>query len=182
MLQFLPKNEKPSFEDFYESNYNRVLYHVKGKITNHEDAEDLTSAIFTYCYAHYEDYDPEKSSITTWLYLIVNSRIKNYYRDHDAVAFADYEVVSETMQDHSVDLDEGVYMEQLHGALMKAIGRLPERQKQIVMMSYFQNLTSDQIAKKLGLTSGNVRVLLSRALDKLAKDNERLWEEFTNHG
>lgn len=182
MLKFLPKNQKPDYEDFYSSNYSRVLYHVRGKITNSQDAEDLTSEVFTYCYVHYEDYDPEKSSITTWLYLIVNSRIKNYYRDHDSVSYADYEVVSDTMQDQSIDLDEGVYLEQLHNALMKAIDRLPERQRQIVMMRYFQNLSSEEIAKKLGLTPGNVRVLLSRSLDKLSKDNEKLWEEFTNHG
>ena len=182
MLKFIPKNQKPDYEEFYESNYSRVLYHVRGKINNEQDAEDLTSEVFVYCYSHYDDYDPEKSSITTWLYLIVNSRIKNYYRDHDSVSFADYEVVSDTMQDQSIDLDEGVYLEQLHATLMKAINRLPERQKQIVMMSYFQHMSSDEIARRLCLTPGNVRVLLSRALAKLAKDNEQMWEEFGNNG
>ena len=182
MLKFIPKNQKPDYEEFYESNYSRVLYHVRGKINNEQDAEDLTSEVFVYCYSHYDDYDPEKSSITTWLYLIVNSRIKNYYRDHDSVSYADYEVVSDTMQDQSIDLDEGVYLEQLHATLMKAINRLPERQKQIVMMSYFQHMSSDEIAGRLCLTPGNVRVLLSRALAKLAKDNEQMWEEFGNNG
>lgn len=180
MLKLLPQNKKPAYEDFYSNNYSRVLYYVRNKISNNEDAEDLTSEVFLYCYSHYEDYDPEKSSITTWLYLIVNSRVKNYYRDH--ITYADYEAVSETMQDQSIDLDEGVYLEQLHGVLMKAINNLPERQQKIVMMRYFQNLSSDDIAKKLGITPGNVRVLLSRALDKLSTFNEGHWKEFTNHG
>ena len=82
MLQLLPKNQKPDYDDFYKDNYNRVVNYVKNKINNYEDAEDLASEVFLYCYSHYEEYDSEKSGITTWLYLIVNSRIKNYYRDH----------------------------------------------------------------------------------------------------
>ena len=67
MLKLLPKKEKPDYEDFYSSNYGRVLYYVKNKINSVEDAEDLTSEVFVYCYSHYDDYDPEKSSITTSL-------------------------------------------------------------------------------------------------------------------
>ena len=181
MLKLLPKKEKPDYEDFYSTNYGRVLYYVKNKINAAEDAEDLVSEVFMYCYSHYEDYDPEKSSITTWLYLIVNSRIKNYYRDHN-VTYVDYEVVSETMQDQSIDLDEGVYLEQLHGALMKAIKTLPERQQKIVMLRYFENCSSEEIAVRLSISPGNVRVLLSRALDKLSKMNDDYWKEFKNNG
>lgn len=180
MLTLLPKRQVPPYEEFYTQNYSRVLYYVRGKISSAEDAEDLTSEVFLYCYSHYDDYDPDKSSLTTWLYLIVNSRVKNYYRDH--VSFADYESVSETLQDHSIDLDEGVYLEQLHAALMDAIGQLPERQQTIVKMRYFENRSGEEIAQCLGITPGNVRVLLSRALNKLSSLNNQYWKEFTNHG
>ena len=180
MLKLLPKNQKPLYEDFYQDNYGRVLYYVRQKIACAEDAEDLVSEVFLYCYSHYGDYDPEKSSITTWLYLIVNSRVKNYYRDH--VTYADYESVVDTVQDQSIDLDAGIYLEQLHDVLMKAIKTLPERQQKIVMMRYFQNYSSEEIARYLGTTPGNVRVLLSRALDKLSSNNDKYWKEFRNHG
>lgn len=176
MLKLLPKKEIPTYEEFYESNYTRVLYYVKNKISSVEDAEDLTSEIFIYCYRHFDDYDPEKSSLTTWLYLIVNSRIKNYYRDH--VSNVDYEAVCDTIQDMNIDLDQGVYLEQLHNTLMHAIKTLPERQQKIIYMSYFQNMQSDEIAQVLGLTPGNVRVLLSRAIDKLSKTYSENWKEF----
>lgn len=181
MLKLLPKREKPDYEVFYSENYDRVLYYVKNKLSSLEDAEDLTSEVFTYCYTHYDDYDPEKSSVTTWLYLIVNSRVKNFYRDH-SVTNVDYEAVSETMQDQSIDLDQGIYLEQLHGALMRAIQSLPERQQKIVMMRYFENRSGEEIAERLGTTPGNVRVLLSRALDKLATLNDGYWKEYRNNG
>lgn len=180
MLKLLPKNEKPDYDTFYSQNYSKVLYYVKNKINSAEDAEDLTSEVFAYCWQHYDDYDPEKSAVTTWLYLIVNSRVKNYYRDH--VTFADYDTVAQVMEDEHIDLDQGVYLEQLHGVLMRAIRTLPERQQKIVMMRYFQNLSGDEIARELGISPGNVRVLLSRALDKLSNMNDNYWKEFRNNG
>jgi RNA polymerase sigma-70 factor (ECF subfamily) len=180
MIKFISKIQKPAYETFYCENYDRVLYYVKNKINSVEDAEDLVSEVFLYCYSHYDDYDPEKSSITTWLYLIVNSRIKNYYRDH--VTYADYEAVAEVVQDEKIDLDAGVYLEQLHNSLMNAIKRLPERQQKVVMMRYFQNYSANEIATRLEISPGNVRVLLSRALDKLESSNEDFWKEFKNYG
>lgn len=180
MLKMLPKKIKPDYESFYADNHDRVLHYVQNKRANYEDAEDLTSEVFLYCYRNFENYDPEKGSITTWLYLIVNSRLKNHYRDH--VSYVDFETISETMHDQGIDLDESVYIEQLHSALMQAIQSLPERQQTIIKMRYFQNCSSDEIGKKLGLSPGNVRVLLSRALNKLAVSNERYWKEFKNHG
>lgn len=180
MLTILPKNPIPPYEEFYADNYKRVLHYLRNKIASNEDAEDLASDVFVYCYSHYDTYDPQKSSLTTWLYLIVNSRLKNYYRDH--VTYADFETVAETMQDQNIDLDEGIYLEQLHGALMRAIKTLPERQQKIVMMRYFQNCSANEIAERLRISPGNVRVLLSRALDKLASSNDAFWKEYKNHG
>lgn len=182
MLKLIQKNSVPSYEEFYTENQPRVLRYVRGKLDSPEDAEDLVSAVFTYCFEHYGEYDPEKSAITTWLYLIVNSRVKNYYRDHGSSRYADYETVSQVMEDQNIDLDQGVYLEQLRSRLMRAIDRLPERQRQIVLLSYFQNASSEEIAKKLGTTPGNVRVLLSRALKKLSAEYENDWKEFINHG
>ena len=180
MLKLLPQNKKTSYEDFYAAHYNQVLNYTRNKVTVAEDAEDLVSDVFLYCYHHYENYDPEKSSMTTWLYLILNSRIKNYYRDH--VTYADYEVVSDVMQDESIDLDQGVYLEQLHSFIMKAIRSLPQRQQTIITMRYFEDRSTEEIATALGITPGNVRVLLSRALDKLSSRNEAYWKEFKTNG
>ena len=139
-----------------------------------EDAEDLASDIFLYCFTHYEEYNPDKSSIITWLYMIVNSRIKNYYRDHKI--HIDLDSMSGFLQDESIDLDSGIFIEQLHNSLMTAIYKLPERQQNIVLMRYFEEKSSDEIAKIMNLSPGNVRVLLSRSLDTLERYCGRILE------
>ena len=172
--------QQPDYETFYRENYNRVLNYVYKKISHKEDAEDLTSEVFLYCYRHYDDYDPSKGKRSTWLYLITNSRIKNYYRDH--VISEDYDEIAETLQDMGIDLDRGLYLEQLREKLLQAISRLPERQQTIVKMRYFENRSGEEIARQLGITPGNVRVMLSRAIDKLAAIDPEQWEEFVPIG
>lgn len=156
--------EKPSFQDFYHENYQKVLNYTVKKIGHYQNAEDLVGEVFIYCFNHYDDYDPEKSTLSTWLYLIVNSRIKNFYRD--SRAFLDLDSLIGVAEDKT-DMDRSIYLEQLKVLLEQALGTLPERQRRIVLMRYFEDKSSKDIASELGMTSANVRVQLSRALDTL---------------
>ena len=165
MLRLIPQSEKPPYEDVYNANYSKVVQYLNKKIGNISDAEDLASEVFLYAYKHYDEYDPKKSSVNTWLYLIVNSRLKNHYRD--AKAYVDIESVIGVLEDESVNLEKCIYLEEVGLQVRKAIGELPERQAQIVKMRYFDQLSCGEIAEKLKMTPGNVRVQLSRALDKL---------------
>lgn len=70
-----------NFDEFYESNYRKVYVYFVRKGMIHCEAEELTQEVFLYCYNHFSDYDPCKSAITTWLYVIASSRFKNYCRD-----------------------------------------------------------------------------------------------------
>lgn len=172
--------QQPDYETFYRDNYNRVLNYVYKKISHREDAEDLTAEVFVYCFRHYSEYDPAKGKLSTWLYLITNSRIKNYYRDH--VISEGYDEIAETLQDMGIDLDRGIYLEQLRDCLMHAISRLPERQQTIIKMRYFENRSGEEIAQHLGITPGNVRVLLSRAIDKLSAFDAVHWGDYVPDG
>lgn len=158
---------KPSFQEFYSEYYQKVVFYINKKISNPFDAEDLASEIFLYCYSHYDDYDPQKSALSTWLYLIVNSRIKNHYRD--AKTYVDLESLVGALSDDTIDMDACIYLQQMKQQLEKAMNRLPDRQRQIVKMRYFEEKSNAEVAVALGMTQINVRVQLSRALDILEK-------------
>ena len=159
--------DKIPFEQVYEKYYLEVLRYAQSKMGSFHDAEDLVGDSFFYCYQHYEQYDPAKSSITTWLYLIVNSRIKNYYRDRKE--HVDYSELEEVLFSDEPDLDRAVYLEELRQYLSDALAMLPEKPRKAVILRYFHNKEFSEIANALDTTPGNIRVALSRALDKLEK-------------
>lgn len=158
----------PDFEVFYEENYSKVLFYLVKKMPNRDDAEDLAGEVFLYCYSHYDDFDPIKSSITTWLFLIVNSRLKNYYRDRrERVDIGEME---NYLFEEADEMDKAVYLEQLREKIAACLDKLPERQREIIILRYFKEMDYAAIADRLGMTAGNVRVVLSRTLDKLEKE------------
>ena len=174
------RGEKPPFEAVYDKFYFDIFRYVNTRLNNRQDAEDLTGDIFLYCYAHYEEYDPEKSAVSTWLYLVTNSRLKNHYRDRRD--WVDMEEVEAFLFAEGEELDRAVFLEQLRGELAKALALLPERQQKAVVMRFFEERDFAQIAAELDTTEGNVRVILSRALDKLEKQCAGLrefWGETT---
>lgn len=171
------RGEKPPFEAVYEEYYQPLLRYLSKKTGSLQDAEDLTSETFLYCYRTYDSYDPEKSAVSTWLYLAANSRLKNHYRDRrEHVEISELENL---LPAEETDMERAAYLDQLRAFLAKKLETLPERQQQVIAMRYFQEKEYDEIADALGTTAGNVRVILSRALDRLKKEMPDLKEDWS---
>lgn len=167
MLELLPQKQKSPFDEFYQSWYQKTVQYIYKKTGNFQDAEDIAGDVFLYCFDHYSAYDPAKSSVSTWLFLIVNSRIKNYYRDakHNVALDA----IEGLIADGQGDLDECLYWEDILNKVSLAIEKLDERKQKIIKLRYFEEKTSDEIAAIMGITPVNARVLLSRAITALEK-------------
>jgi RNA polymerase sigma-70 factor (ECF subfamily) len=139
--------QKPSFEELYYEYYGKINRYIRNKINNKTDADDLTQESFEYCYKAYDSFDPERSSISTWLFLIVNSRIKNYYRDRKVNDnIEDYDNLLPSADN---DMDRAVYLEELKKAMLMAINKLPEKQRTAVIQKFFLNKSHKEIAQAL---------------------------------
>lgn len=97
------------FESFYEQYIQQVRRYLSGKMGNAQDAEDLTSEIFEYCFRQYHTFDPGKASLRTWLYVVVNSRYKNYLRSRrcfeDIEDYMEFTASDETPMEQAAELD-----------------------------------------------------------------------------
>lgn len=164
-------DKKTAFEQFYNLNYNKVYRHIVKKIGNLHDAEDIASEVFIYCYRHFESYDPNKASLGTWLYLVTNSRIKNYYRDKKQGI--SIESLDESLEDVDAGPEELAEFEHCREWLAEALKSLPEQSRRVVILKYFYGLSANEIASETGITSSYVRTMLSRALDKLEENYKK---------
>lgn len=166
VIAFQKKNVL-TFEVAYEQFYEKILAFFCRKISNRADAEDLTEEVFTYCYKNWSSYDPEKASLSTWIYLVANSRYKNYCRDHKMFVDIDerVDIADETFD----DMEKALYVQELRRVLNNALENLTDRQRKIVVLKYFEGLGTDEIAGLLQSTPNNVRVQLSKALKNMKK-------------
>lgn len=159
--------EKIDFEYEFNKNYQKALAYTYKKIGDFHAAEDLVMNSFYICYKKINEFDSKKASFATWLYVILNNKIKNYYRDHKE--YSDYEEQEIIVFGFEDELIETYYLANMRNKIADAIMELNEMQRKIVIFRYFGNKNATEIANELNISSGNVRIQLMRALEKLKK-------------
>lgn len=153
------------FEAFYSEYYDKVFKYILKKTGNFHAAEDLTMDTFTSCYRHFDNYDESKASLGTWVFTIASNKLKNYYRSEQGFAeLQENAAVDDGMEDAVV---EAQHLAELRDVLADALETLNEVQQQIIILKYFKNKTSKDIAQITGLSPDNVRAIASRTVKKL---------------
>lgn len=164
-------HKKQSFEEYFEQYYQQLFHFLKKKVSSVQSAEDLAMDIFTACYQKFDSFDPARASFGTWLYVIANNKLKNYYRDRKT--FDEIDETFSVQEDFEDSILAAEYLGSVRDALCDALESLPQVQREIVIYKYFHNKKSGEIALLVGLTPGNVRQQLSRALRKLKEYLDR---------
>lgn len=171
-----PVNKKPDGEDqlmekdiLFEQNYKKyysiVYKYILRRISDPHQAEELTMNAFETCYEKLESYDSGKASFSTWLYTIVNNKLKNYYRDRKI--YTDIDDCREMISGFEEEILAAEYIKEMRNNLADALKSLNETQRNIIILKYFKEKSSVEISNILGITAVNVRVNLSRATAKL---------------
>lgn len=163
--------EQKEFEDIYQEYYSRVLQYIRKRVPHLYDAEELVGDIFTNFYRSKDTYDPSRCSVSAWLYVLAGNRLKNYYRDKKVcLSVEEIDVLELSTQE---DPEEIYLLAQKREELLRALETLPVRERSIIIKKYYQNKTSEEIAREMNLTPVNVRVILKRSLKKLKNAMEK---------
>jgi len=135
----------------------RVYSYVAYRVGDGPDAEDITSETFERALRYKKSYDASKGEPAAWLIGIARRCIEGRPLSH--------ELSSEHLEtaDHR-DLEDDALR---RIALSGAVGRLEERDRELIALRYGADLTARQIADVLGAKTNTVEVALHRALGRL---------------
>ena len=152
-------------------NYSDSLLQYVAKHTNNkEDAADIVQEVFLSCYKYKDKFDETKCGEHAWLYILAKNRLKNYYRDKKTVVS-----LEEQVTEPEADIDyakQVIHMMTCRELTAEALQQLDPRSQKIIVLRFFQGKSHEEIADLMGLSTGNVRVIQSRAL--------KVMEEFLN--
>lgn len=142
-----------------------LLRFLMSHTNNREDAEDLMQDVFTSCYKAQERFDSTKCSEVAWLFIIAKNKLKNYYRDKkNTVSLDAIDIEQKDTKDY---MEQAVHVMHCREVAAKAIKKLDERSQKIILLRFFEEKSHDEIAEIMNLTTGNVRVIQSRALKQM---------------
>lgn len=158
-----------SFENYYKNNQKKIIMYLVKKIGNISDAEDIAQDVFFSCLKNIDNYDSNKSALSTWIYVSVQNRLKNYYRDNKKHQSYNGSFLYEEI-DNCSEIEKSIEIEQVRSEIASAMKEMSSLQRQVVLCKYFKYMTTKEIAEKLKITPQYVRVSLSRALKMLQNE------------
>lgn len=143
------------FAALFADNYGEVVRYVERRLADSEVARELANECFLIAW---RQFDPNAPFARTWLYTTARNLLANEYRrrrrEFDARVWLVGPQTTDVPRDDRVDL-------------ISALRRMPEDQREVLALSYWEGLSAEEISKVLGISNGNARVRLSRARAQL---------------
>lgn len=142
----------------------RLYWHIRRMLVNHDDTDDILQDTFAKAYAGLAGFRGE-SSIYTWLFRIATNETLNFIEKRKRElsggrGYADY--LRQNLA------DDGQFSgSELQRHLQIAIQQLPERQRMVFNLRYFDELKFDDISQLLGVTTGALKASYHHAAQKI---------------
>jgi RNA polymerase sigma-70 factor (ECF subfamily) len=168
----------PSFKELVERYRQRAYLFAMGMVHNSDDASDLSQEAFVRVYKHLSKFD-NNYPFRVWLFHILANLCRNHLRQrktHGNVVVATDDEKFLTAVDRR-DPEMAMGKAELQAQVWKAIGLLPEKFREIIILSHFQEMTYDQMAEALEIPRGSVMSRLYYARVRLREILENMGVE-----
>jgi RNA polymerase sigma-70 factor (ECF subfamily) len=136
--------------------YQQLLYwQIRKILLNHEDTDDVLQNVFIKVYRGLHNFKGD-SKLSTWMYRIAYNESMTFLKKKSRTV----KIESAELQEYLVDqLEADVYFsgDDIQMELQKALARLPDRQRQVFNMRYYDEIKFKDIAEILELSEGAVK-------------------------
>ncbi len=158
--------DNKSFERYFKQLFPSLTYYAFKIIRDYDTAKDVVHEAFTKLWENRKNIDTQ-GNVKSYLYRSVHNLSLNYIRDNKK--FADIENSPEAGE-YPIETGDKIETAELEQAIIETIESMPERMKQVFILSRYEGLTYKEISQKLGISDKTVEVHISRAL-KILRDN-----------
>lgn len=171
LLLRVAQGDREAFADLFAVLAPKVKAYLMRLGSDAASAEDLAQDVMVTIWRKSGQFDPTRSSVMTWTFVIArNRRIDSLRREDSAVT---YGAVPPEKEDDADLADDIVAGEEGDALMRQAIQRLPPDQQEVVRRSFFEDEPHSAIAEALGLPLGTVKSRLRIAFGKLRSHMEK---------
>jgi len=155
------------FPEVYEVFFARIYSYIRCRIGSDAAAEDISSSVFQKALSRFGQYDPARGNMAQWLFGIARNEVNSYLRKAAVLKFLPLDLFGdifsgEAGQDPGT-ADSGGDMAEL----VSALGTLETRERDIITLKFYSEMTNREIAKVTGLSESNIGTILYRCMAKL---------------
>lgn len=154
-----------AFHILVKTYQERLYWHIRKIVMNHDDADDVLQNTFMKVWRSVDKFR-EESSLYTWLYRIATNESITFLNSKKRKANVSLGEESDYLMDNLTS-DPYFDGDEIQMKLQKAIVRLPEKQRVVFNMKYFEDMKYDDMAEILDTSVGALKASYHHAAKKV---------------
>ena len=167
LMLFKEGQEHYAFNLLVDKYSERLYWHIRKMVLSHEDADDLLQDVLVKVWNSLSGFR-EESKLFTWLYRIATNEALTFIKRAKLRAFL-------SLTDHAEKLDRRLAADpyfngdNIQRIFYKAISKLPQKQRAVFTMRYFEEMSYEDISEILGGSVGALKASYHHAYHKIQK-------------
>lgn len=160
-----PETKEKAFKTLIQEYKERLYWHIRKIVLDHEDANDVIQNTFIKIHLNIDKFKGD-SSLYTWMYRIATNESINFINSKSSkIGLQNQEWIESKAEglkaDSYFDGDEAALI------LQKLIAKLPEKQRIVFNMKYFDGMSYQTISEILGTSEGALKASYHHAVQKI---------------
>ncbi|MBR1510227.1 MAG: RNA polymerase sigma factor [Bacteroidales bacterium] len=160
------------FHQLVKDYSEQLWWHVRRMVGTQEDADDLLQEIFLKVWNALPSFRGE-SGLYTWIWRIATNETLNWLRKERVRAALRFSSIDAEME-RRIQADPFFNGTEAQRELSKAVAKLPEKQRQIFVMRWWDELSYDEISAITGTSVGALKASFHIAQKKIKLNLEEL--------
>ncbi|MDX2303258.1 MAG: RNA polymerase sigma factor [Microscillaceae bacterium] len=160
-----PDSRNFAFNRLVRKYQEKIYWHVRKMVIDHDDANDLTQDIFVKIWKNLDNFQGN-SQLYTWMYKIATNECLSFLNKKRKRFLIPLVDVNKNLS-HKLDHDEYISGDEVQIKLQKALLKLPDKQRLVFNMKYFDEMKYEEISEVLGTSVGALKASYHLAVKKI---------------
>ena len=160
-----PKTRRKAFEQLVNQYSEQLYWQVRRIVLIHEDADDVLQNVFLKAWSKLDTFHQE-SKISTWLYRIALNESLDFMRKKKTQVVSSDD--AETMVGSTLMADDYFNGTEAEAMLQEAVAQLPDVQRTVFNMRYFNDMKYSEISEILQTSEGSLKASYHIAVKKIS--------------
>ena len=165
------EKKEQAFNALVQEYKERLYWHIRRFTCSHEDADDLLQETFIKLWGALDSFKGA-SSLFTWVYKIATNEALNFLRKKKVRSILQMESLENVLW-KKIDEDPYFNGNEVQRQLHKAIQKLPEKQRLVFNLRYFDELSYNEISEILNTSPGSLKASYHHAYVKIKDELEK---------
>jgi RNA polymerase sigma factor (sigma-70 family) len=150
----------------FDRYHRRIFNFLVRMMADRMAAEDVTQNVFLRMLKYRNSYNPELK-FQTWIYQVARNAFADHYQQQKQSKAVSVNI--EKMENEP-DIENALQQEETEKRLIRALAQVPDGYRELIVLTRFQHLKYEEVARLMDMTVANVKVKVHRAIGQLREN------------